>query len=137
MPNAQRFSYIAADSAWGEASLMPYAPVTLIVGSREVTEYALVDSGASVNVLPYSLGAQLGLNWEEQETLVRLTGNFARVEAKGISLSARIGDDEPVNLVFVWAKSEDVPFLLGQVNFFMEFDVCFFRSQQAFEVSRK
>ena len=27
--------------------------------------------------------------------------------------------------------------ILGQVNFFMEFDVCFFRSQAAFEINPK
>jgi hypothetical protein len=30
-----------------------------------------------------------------------------------------------------------VAMILGQVNFFMEFDVCFFRSQAAFEVTPK
>jgi len=30
-----------------------------------------------------------------------------------------------------------MPVLLGQVNFFMEFDGCFFHSQAAFEVNPK
>jgi len=30
-----------------------------------------------------------------------------------------------------------VPLILGQVNFFMEFDVCFYRSQLEFAISLK
>jgi len=35
------------------------------------------------------------------------------------------------------SQSNDVPLLLGHVNFFAEFDVCFYTSQFAFEVSLK
>ncbi len=31
----------------------------------------------------------------------------------------------------------EVPLLLGQANFFIEFDVCFYRSQKVFEVTPK
>jgi hypothetical protein len=41
----------------------------------------------------------------------------------------------PVRLVFAWAQSDAVPVLLGQVNFFMEFDVCFLRKSGVFDVS--
>jgi hypothetical protein len=40
----------------------------------------------------------------------------------------------PVRLVFAWTQADNIPMILGQVNFFMEFDVCFYRSQQAFEI---
>ncbi len=39
--------------------------------------------------------------------------------------------------MFAWADSNDVPVLLGQTNFFMEFNVCFYRSQNYFEVWRR
>jgi hypothetical protein len=42
-----------------------------------------------------------------------------------------------VQLVFAWTKAVQVPLILGQVNFFMEFDVCFYRSQLYFAVSPK
>ena len=38
---------------------------------------------------------------------------------------------------FAWTQAAEVPLLLGQVNFFMEFDVCFFRAQAAFEIKPK
>jgi len=44
---------------------------------------------------------------------------------------AEIGDFPPVRLAF---ESNDVPLILGQMNFSMEFDVCFYRSQLEFEV---
>jgi hypothetical protein len=48
-----------------------------------------------------------------------------------------VGQFEPVQLVFDWTKATGIPFLLGQVNFFIEFDICFHRSQLNFEVSPK
>lgn len=36
-----------------------------------------------------------------------------------------------------WDLSIAVSLILGQMNFFMEFDVCFFRSQFEFEVNPK
>jgi hypothetical protein len=48
-----------------------------------------------------------------------------------------VGKFEPVQLVFAWTKATNVPLLLGQVNFFMEFDVCFHRSQLYFEINPK
>jgi hypothetical protein len=116
MPSQQTFSYIAGDSAWGEASLMPYVPLTIYRDGQAVNEYALVDSGSSVNVMPYSLGERMGLNWEDELTLVKLTGNLASLEAKGIVVNARDGDSEIVELVFAWTRTDDAPFLLGQIN---------------------
>jgi hypothetical protein len=47
---------------------------------------------------------------------------------------AEIGAFPPVRLAFAWSRSDDVPLILGQVNFFMEFDVCFYRSKLEFDV---
>jgi hypothetical protein len=67
--------------------------------------------------LPYQLGIEIGAIWEEQTTPLQLTGNLAQFEARVIVLN--------------------VPLILGQVNFFMQFDVCFYRSQLSFEVCHK
>ena len=83
MPDAQRFPYTVNDGDWGEASLMPYLPITLSSVDKSVNVSGLVDSGATVNVLPFSMGEQLGLNWEEQPIGVALSGNLTRLEAKG------------------------------------------------------
>jgi len=40
-------------------------------------------------------------------------------------------------LVFAWTRAEHVPLILGQINFFMEYDVCFYRWRAAFDVQPK
>ena len=49
---AQRFPYVEIDSSLAAASAMPYVPITLGYGQREVSASGLVDSGATLNVLP-------------------------------------------------------------------------------------
>jgi hypothetical protein len=96
-----------------------------------------VDSGAAINVLPYGLGVQLGFAWDQQTQVIELSGNLASVEARVVVLSAVVGKFPPVRLAFAWARTDAVSVILGQVNFFMEFDVCFFRSRSVFEVKPK
>jgi hypothetical protein len=38
--------------------------------------------------------------------------------------------------VFAWCQSDSVPLLLGRMNFFAEFNVCFNQNQLMFEISR-
>ena len=98
---------------------------------------ALLDTGSAVNVLPYDAGLQLGAVWERQTTTVRLTGNLANEPARVLTLMGSVGNLPPVRLVFAWTRAPAVPVILGQVNFFMEFDVCFYRSRSIFEVKVK
>jgi hypothetical protein len=132
----QRYPYIAGDPKLSEASLAPYLPITL-VGMNTISVYGLMDSGATVNVLPYVVGEQLGAVWEQQTAKMTLSGNLAACEARALIVSAVVGQFPPVRLAFAWAKTDDVPVLLGQVNFFMEFEVCFYRSRSIFELRPK
>ena len=91
----------------------------------------------AVNVLSYTVGLQLGLVWEQQTTVVHLTGNLDRLPARAVILSGQVETFPPVQLAFAWSQSEEVPIILGQVNFFAEFDVCFYGSQSAFEIKPK
>ncbi len=137
MRNAERFTYTATHSGLEEASLLPYLPLTLAYQGRSVAGTGLLDTGATVNVLPYDMGIELGAVWEQQATTIRLTGNMAHFEARPLIVSALVSRFDPVRLVFAWTRAESIPLILGQVNFFMEFDVCFYRSQQVFEVHPK
>jgi len=138
MTKTQRFSFTEGYDTFGVPDALPKLPLTLTYRNSSVDVSGLLDTGASVNVLPYSVGIQLGAIWEEQTTSVILAGNLAPVEARGLLVSAQIGSFEPVRLVFAWCLSNDVPLLLGRMNFFLEFDVCFYRADLAFEVhSRK
>ena len=114
--------------------LRPQMPLTLTHRSGSIETVGLLDTGADVNVMPYDLGVSLGVDWDAQDTTVELSGNLARLEARGLVVNATIGSLQPVLLVFAWTRATNVPLLLGQVNFFAEFDVCFYRAQNVFEV---
>jgi hypothetical protein len=137
MINAERFNFVEGFDTFGVPDALPQLPLSLTYRGSSVEVSALLDTGASVNVLPHSIGVQLGALWEEQTTAVTLAGNLASIEARGLLVSAQISSFDPVRLVFAWSLSDDVPLLLGRMNFFLEFDVCFYRSQLAFEVCPK
>jgi hypothetical protein len=99
-------------------------PVTLSYANFSVSANALLDTGSTVNLLPYDIGLQLGAVWERQTVRLPLAGNLAKVEARGLFLDIQIGDLEPVRLAFAWVQASQVPLILGQTNFFREFDVC-------------
>ena len=118
----------------GRSSILPYLPITLSNGSNSVEVMALLDTGASVNVLPYEIGIQLGAIWEEQTVPIQLSGNLASSEARGLVISGTVAQFSPILLAFAWSLSTDAPVILGHLNFFAEFNVCFFRHELAFEV---
>jgi ABC-type uncharacterized transport system YnjBCD substrate-binding protein len=137
MPQAEQYPFVSMDPSLGAASLFPYLPITLANNTRAARLMGLVDSAAAVNVLPFDSGLQLGADWDAQTTSVQLTGNLAQQEARVLLVTATVGKFAPVRLAFAWTRSNAVPVILGQVNFLMEFDVCFFRSRAVFEVKPK
>lgn len=128
----QQFSYVPY-----KGILMPFLPIKLANNNLSVETSALLDSGAMINILPYQLGLDLGLSWDDSKVNIPLAGNLASCPAAGILLTAIVGNFSPVTLAFAWAKTDNVSVLLGQVNFFAEFDICFYRSKQYFEIALK
>lgn len=120
-----------------DSKLRPTLPVLLSGLTTSLEARALVDSGADVNVLPWSMGLRLGFTWNPNKATIRIVGAPERAAAMPVLLSMTVGDLPSATQAFAWSQSDDVPLLLGQTNFFMEFDVCFFRSQMAFSVVRK
>jgi hypothetical protein len=115
---------------------LPMIPITLSYANFFVSANALLDSGSTVNLLPYDIGLQLGAIWERQTVRLPLAGNLAKVEARGLFLHIQIGDLEPVRLAFSWVQASQVPLILEQTNFFREFDVCLQRSRNTIEITR-
>jgi hypothetical protein len=113
---------------------LPTIPIKLSYSDFSVSANALLDTGSTVNLLPYDIGLQLGAIWEEQTIRLPLAGNLVGVEARGIFVHIQIGNLEPVRLAFAWAQASHVPLILGQTNFFREFDVCFQRSRRTIEI---
>lgn len=129
-----RFRYSTTDPSQNEFDSLPRVLLILRREGRTVETLGLVDSGATVNVMPYELGLQLGATWDDSKAIIQLAGNLGNQSATPFSAMVQVGDIAPVQLAFAWTKSPNAPLILGQTNFFMEFDVCFYRSKMEFEV---
>jgi hypothetical protein len=132
-----RFQYSTNDPSQDEFDSLPRIPLILHHNNQGVEVVGLVDSGATVNVLPYQIGIQLGLVWDDSKAIIRLAGNIGNQPAMPVFLIAEIGDFAPVRLAFAWTKSDSVSLILGQTNFFLEFDVHFYRSRLEFDIEPK
>jgi len=137
MVEPQKYPYKILDSNLGMVDRMPYLPLKLSLNRQSLNTEGLLDTGASVNVLPYEIGQELGLVWEEEQLSVLLAGNLARFEARAVIVQAQVASFPPINLAFAWTQAANVPLILGQANFFFEFDVCFFRARSEFEIRPK
>lgn len=129
-----RFRYSTTDPFQDEFDALPRMPFCLKRQDRVIDVVGLVDSGATVSVMPHELGLQLGGVWDENRATLRLAGNRGAQLAMPFFAMAEIADFAPVRLAFAWVKSADAPLILGQTNFFMEFEVCFYRSVLEFDV---
>jgi hypothetical protein len=69
-------------------------PFRLRLGSREETVSGLIDTGAAVNVLPWSVGERLSGDWTSAAP-VNLTGNLAAVEARVLVCEGLVGGFNP------------------------------------------
>ncbi len=87
-----RFKYTTTDSSQNEFDNLPRIPLRLRQGDRAVEALGLVDSGATVNVLPYEIGIELGAVWDESKAIIQLAGNLS-------NLPAMLSD----KLIFSWS----------------------------------
>jgi hypothetical protein len=132
-----RFQYSITSPTQNEFDSLPRLPLVLRWGNRNVEAMGLVDSGATVNVLSHELGLQLGAVWDGSKAIIQLAGNLSNQPAMPFSATVEIADFAPTELVFAWVCSPNAPLILGQTNFFLEFDVCFYRSKLEFEINPK
>ncbi len=102
MDSAGRYPFTAADTALGEAGFRPYMPLTLSYQGHSTSVRGLLDTGAMFNVLPYSIGIELGAVWAQQTTELQLTGNLAQFQARALLLSATIGYQRPLVISDHW-----------------------------------
>lgn len=137
MVDKVRFAFIEVDPELGALSTLPYLPLILTYQIKSLSVSGLLDTGSSVNVLPYEIGLRLGAVWERQRLSVPLGGNLAKFEARALVLTANVEQFPPVKLAFAWTKARNAPLILGHMNFFLAFDVCFYRSELAFEIGPK
>ena len=115
---------------------MPLLPMQLIRESNSIEVMGLLDSGSTLNVLPFETGLSLGLDWGSQQVPVRLSGNLSDNDARAVVIHGTVADLPPTRLAFAWTSRTGIPVILGQMNFFLEFDIAFFRSRSLFTVSK-
>lgn len=132
----RKFPFKEVVDEGGAKTFMPYLPLKLLNGANEIDVAGLLDTGATINVMPYDIGVRLGAVWEELATTLTLSGNLGNWEARGLIVTASVEDFDQVRLAFAWTKSNQTPVILGQVNFFMLFNVCFFRQQLFFDLEK-
>ena len=114
-----RFQYSTNDPSQDEFDSLPRIPLILHHNNKGVEVVGLVDSGATVNVLPYQIGTQLGLVWDDTKAIIRLAGNIGNQPAMPVFFMAEIGELAPVRLVFAWAKSDSVSLDSGTDKFLL------------------
>jgi hypothetical protein len=131
------FKYSTRNSTQNELDSLPRIPLVLTNGSRSLSVIGLVDSGATINVIPHAMGLELGGTWDDRKANLQMAGNLSNWPAMPFSAMATIDSLSPVKLVFAWVRSDSVPLILGQTNFFAEFRVCFDRAKFEFEVMQK
>ena len=71
-----RFKYSTTDSSQNEFDSLPRIPLALHYRNRSMEIVGLVDSGATVNVLPYEVGFKLGATWDDRKAVIQLAGNL-------------------------------------------------------------
>ena len=132
-----RFKYSTTDPSQNEFDSLPRLPLVLRLKNQNVEVVGLVDSGATVNVLPYEVGLRLGAIWDDRKANIQLAGTLSNLKAMPLFATAKVSEFTPVLLAFAWVHTDTVPLILGQTNFFMEFDICFYRYKLEFEVTPK
>lgn len=129
----------------GKPGTLPFIELTLYyVGddpnlANRLTVPAVVDSGATVNVLPRDVGEHFGLNWKEQQDILATGGIVYGHTSLALLLWGKVPGLKPQKLSFAWSElpSSKVRTLLGQTNFFDEFFVDFRKPLGFFDIEPK
>ncbi|HEY9693269.1 MAG TPA: hypothetical protein V6D15_13740 [Oculatellaceae cyanobacterium] len=93
-----RFKYSTTSPSQNEFDSLPRIPLVLRRGDQIVEAFGLVDSGATINVLPYEMGLQLGGAWDESKAIIQLAGNLSSQPAMPFFATAEIGEFASVKL---------------------------------------
>lgn len=103
---------------------------------RSISRTALVDSGSTINVLPYEDGLDLGLCWEEQRVPLREEGFLHGDRVYGVLLTVQLGDYAPITQAFAWTQKSrnEVRLILEQTNFFEQFEITFRGREKTCEI---
>lgn len=128
------FPYVVRTEYIPDLVARPFLPVTLNYGQVEIQTMALLDSGADINVLPYQVGLELGADWDAPSVIEDLQGLGGGIKAKRIVVDLYVETWPGIRQIFAWAHDDEIPVILGQIDFFQNVDVCFHKSRNSFDV---
>ncbi len=112
--------------------LRPVAYVVLINGDIKVPEYVYVDSGADITLISKSVGEILGFKVSDNDKIEEIKGIGERSVPLVIkSINMQIGE-KVFQTRIGWALIEEVPLLLGRIEVFSFFDICFQKNEKTF-----
>jgi hypothetical protein len=81
-----RFPYSITDPFQDAFDSLPRLPFRLRADSQALNVMGLVDSGTTVNMLPYDVGLQLGVVWDDRRTNIRLAATPGNQPAKLVQM---------------------------------------------------
>ncbi len=134
MNAAARFPYVLKQGGSGPLDMLPIVPVSLSHSTISLDVMALIDSGASMSVLPYNVGLAFGMSWKLLPHSLYIGGAGGSVQAKRLDLTAVVAPFAPTSLTFAWVNTNSYPFVLGHANFLFKFDVFLSRRHSYFEI---
>ncbi len=109
-------------------------PVALVVFKNqevEAPQWAYVDSGADMTLIPKSMGDLLGFTFnDDKKTEVKGIGSNIPVVMKRITV--QIGEKE-IETTVAWSLVEEVPTLLGRKDIFDNFEITFKNNKTTFK----
>jgi hypothetical protein len=121
MTDKVRFAFTEVDPKLGALSTLPYLPIILTYQNQSIRGSGLLDTGSSVNVMPYEMGLSLGAVWEKQTLSIPLGGNLAKFEARALVLTANVDKFDPIDLAFAWTQNRNAPLILGHIAILFDF----------------
>ena len=63
-----KLKYSLSNPSQNEFDSLPWLDFSLGYKRKRINVTGLVDSGATVNVLPYEIGVRLGVKWDDSKT---------------------------------------------------------------------
>ncbi len=90
MTHTAQYPFVDVNPMRPGTSLMPYIPLTLAANRRTIQVQGVLDTGATISVLPYDVGIQLGFVWEQQRTLIQLGGNLGQAPAFAVLVDGTV-----------------------------------------------
>jgi hypothetical protein len=94
-----KIRYSTTHASQRPSDSLPRLEMMLSSQGKSIGILGLVDSGSTINVLPYQAGLELGFRWDANKAGVRLSGNLAVHKAIPVMAMGEVGSFEPVHSI--------------------------------------